>query len=105
MAKRQGSGARARAKEKRRALKRARKEAMRAQFATWAGTAQNKKKAKGSAGSSSGIKHPQPFCGNLGCAKCHLKFSNPWHALENSCLYSKRFTSSKWRNFAATEDL
>ena len=97
----QGKGARARSKEKRKKAKQARKAAMQAMYQSWAAAGQNKKSKrnrKGGKKTSRERKHEVAYCGNLGCAKCH-DFSNPWLVGPSSCIYGKRWTSRKWREY------
>lgn len=91
------------AKEKRRSLKRSRKAAQRAQYESWAREGQNKKSkrnrlANGRARTVRLRSHVDGECGNLGCLKCNESLNNPWLVSENSCIWGKRFSSSKWRS-------
>lgn len=88
------------AKEARRKQKSSRKEAMRAQYAAWAASGDNSKKKKSSTKKQvRNGRHLKGACTNSACTKCfNNSGNNPWLAPKTSCIYSKRFTSSKWKN-------
>lgn len=93
----QGKGARARSKEKRNKVKQGRKAAMQAQYQAWAAAGQNRKSKRNRAGSQKKTvkerKHEVAYCGNLGCSRCHPKFSDPSMARKGTALYAKRWSS------------
>lgn len=95
--------AKSQAKDKRRSLKRSRKAAQRTQYESWAREGQNKKSkrnriANGRARTVRLRSHPDGACGNLGCLKCNKSFNNPWMVSTKSCVWGKRYTSSRWRS-------
>lgn len=69
-----GKGSKTRAKAKSDAAKRARKQAMKAQYQAWAAEGLNKKSDRALKKSKkvlvSNLKHPNGACGNIGCLKC-----------------------------------
>ena len=83
--------------------KRARKATNQAKYEAFIKAGQNRKSKR--AGKSSGkkevraVKHAVSNCGNLGCSKC-FDFSNPWKVKPASCIFSKRWSSSKWKSGA-----
>ena len=98
MGKRQGKGARQRAKERRKRDKRARKEARQIEWQGLAARGQNKKKKKHNRGKKRSVRnerHATAYCGNLGCCKCNPKFSDAFQAKPGTALYRKRWTSAK----------
>ena len=90
----------AKSKLKRLNQKRARKAGLQAQYESYKKEGRNRKSKrfrKNSKGNTvRGEKHTTLYCGNLGCLRC-FDISNPWKVSPNSCLFSKRWTSSKWR--------
>ncbi len=93
MASKGGKGSRKRAKDRRRAAKAARKAA----YAALAGTG-TRKRSRSHGSSIPGHPHKGP-CGNGACTKCHTgPHNDPWQADPGSCLYGKRWTSSKYRD-------
>lgn len=77
-----GKGSKTRAKAKSDAAKRARKQAMKAQYAAWAAEGLNKKsdraKKKAKQTTVSSFKHSKGPCGNIGCLLCNpLGARNP----------------------------
>lgn len=91
-----GKGSRARAKGRRDAQKRSRREANRARYAGIVGTAANRKRKNQSVGGKSKRKHTHPdsMCGNISCLRCYsTPANNPWLADKDSCIYGKRWSS------------
>lgn len=95
-------------KERNRKAKRSAKEAQQAKYNAWAAEGKNKKSARAKAKAKSGkvvmrsMRHANGACTNTGCSRCNPNspLTNPWLAPVTSCLYSKRFTSSKWKHAA-----
>lgn len=92
------------AQERRASMKRAKKDAMNKQYATWRDAGQNGRSKRSKLASKRSIKgrtqrHVEGKCGNHhGCHRCApSELWNPWQASPGSCLFSKRFTSKKWR--------
>ena len=90
----------AKAKLKRLNQKRGRRASRQAQYETFRKLGQNKKSKRFRKGMKDktvkGIRHPFSDCGNLACIKC-FDFSNPWKNRTNSCIFSKRFSSLRWK--------
>lgn len=88
-------------KLKRLAAKRARKASKQAEYESYKRAGQNKKSKRFRKGQKAKVVrskiHPID-CGNPGCIRCYPEINNPWSHLvkRSNCLYSKRFTSSKW---------
>jgi post-segregation antitoxin (ccd killing protein) len=84
------------ARVKRLGMKRAKKEAQQRQYQAWAEEGRNnmskRAKLRNKRGSSLRTKkHPQPYCGNYGCKKCHPEFNTPAYAMPGSFLYKRKF--------------
>ena len=96
--------AKAQAKEKRLKKKRATKAAQPAKYEAWTLEGKNKKSkrtriARGRVKAVKSRNHPNGYCGNIGCIRCNESFNNPWRVNSQSCIYGKRWTSSKWSQF------
>lgn len=90
----QGKGARARSKEKRKSNKAGRKAAMKAQYQAWAAAGQNKKSKRSRKGGKKITRnrnHEVAYCGNLGCSKCHPEFADPTKAKKGTVLFGKQW--------------
>lgn len=87
------------ARDMRRKQKSSKKDAMRAQYAAWSASGDNsKRKQRNSKKQTRVARHVNGVCTNQACTKCFdSAANNPWLAPKSSCLYSKRFTSSKWK--------
>lgn len=97
---------RARAKDKRQAMKRARKAAQKAQYEAWAREGKNKKSKRtrlkaGRAIASRSHSHPDGPCGNIGCGKCNPAVNDPRNAPRISCIYGKQFMPAAMVKWAA----
>jgi hypothetical protein len=88
------------ARDMRRKQKASKKDAMRALYASWTASGDNSKRKNRSSKKQIRVaRHVNGPCTNQACTKCfNSSANNPWLAPKTSCLYSKRFTSSKWRN-------
>lgn len=67
-------------KDKRKKAKSNRKSAQKAQYELWAKEGNNKKSKRNRLASKrvGGIRvrrHPDPYCGNLGCERCHPEYA------------------------------
>lgn len=88
--------AKAAAKDKRKKLKAGRKATQRAQYETWKKEGTNKKSKRNRLASrrAGGIRtkrHPQSFCGNVGCMRCFPELNHSAFASTRSPAYRKKF--------------
>lgn len=93
-------------KEHNRKEKRSKKLAQQAKYDSWRAAGTNQKSSRAKARAKIGKRmarvgrHLEGPCGNEGCSRCNPNTpgNNPFLAPKGSVIYSKRFTSSKWKN-------